>query len=146
MSYSEVQVLEDLMMLHKLLTLDTPAEHVEPLQLTPPVSLEYLGEKLEVLDIVIYQVGNLINRALELVCPRFCIPPESSKSDVYWGYWGNCNIGIDLGDDDKKEWTDSIKLWNEGTLSVVEKIEAMKGNNKSVDDALEKLLSLVGLV
>lgn len=71
----------------------------------------------------------------ELVKLRFYIPPVISESEVL----GNTEIvgkGIDCTEDEKKEWADSIELWNEGMESVVGKISGLRDDTVLVDDTL----------
>lgn len=83
------------------------------------------------------QLIESIDSLADDVYPRFCIPPKSSMPEVHRDvYRYSCSKAMDFSEDDKMEWADSIKLWNEGMLSVVKKTDDMIETAQLVADVL----------
>ncbi|KAL8777548.1 MAG: hypothetical protein Q9194_002499 [Teloschistes cf. exilis] len=75
----------------------------------------------------------------ELVKLRFCIPPVISEGEGL-GNIGIVGKGIDCTEDEKKEWVDSIRLWNKGIGSIMGKISGLTDDGVLVDDTLIRFL------
>ncbi|KAL8641970.1 MAG: hypothetical protein Q9228_001287 [Teloschistes exilis] len=132
---------------HIVLTIDSPiirhfvskTNHLQPLQLTPPVSLEHLQHKLEELLYATREAEGVLWEMQELVKLRFCIPPVISEGEGL-GNIGIVGKGIDCTEDEKKEWVDSIRLWNKGIGSIMGKISGLTDDGVLVDDTLIRFL------
>ncbi|KAI4193329.1 MAG: hypothetical protein LQ350_008371 [Teloschistes chrysophthalmus] len=130
---SDSYVDEDLARVYRALTVDSPiiryllskVNHLQPLHLTPPVSLDHLHSKLYETRWAAREVELLLYELLEFTNRRLWIPHISPESEIF-RKTSVPKEGIDCEEEeDKEEWTEWMTVWNKGVEAAVKKLDAL---------------------
>ncbi|KAL8777547.1 MAG: hypothetical protein Q9194_002498 [Teloschistes cf. exilis] len=110
-------------------------DHIQPLQLNPPISLEDLEYKLRTIGSAIEEVREQLTSIWEIAIPQMCEPLQSSRGDATFEYAFK-DDGIEFSEVDKRDWGECIKTWNQGIEVGLHKVDVLDQLCWDVQDAL----------
>ncbi|KAI4193330.1 MAG: hypothetical protein LQ350_008372 [Teloschistes chrysophthalmus] len=116
----------------------TKVDHIQPLQLTPPISLSHLEDKLRIIGYAIDDVRSQISPICDIAVAQLCRLVESSRDDDKFEFAFKPG-GIEFGAAETREWAGWIKTWNEGIELGLSKVDTLDLACWEVEEELLRL-------